>query len=726
MRLKLLLVLFAWLPCMALWSQSRVARKDTVAYKVGYYDIKKQTKVFLVAEKLNVNPDIIVTLNKFRNIEQNLYKDQRIKIPVYPRGYKYQPEKETAPVSAPPTLIEQITVQPSNDTSAVDEDAMPLAPDIQQIKSEQEYKPTSTQLGEPAVEHKPVEGVVDTHLITEVVVPEQAPVVVEDVVPTVSTDVPVTPTLQPSENPSEDSATLELMDVMLELNEAILAGTIASIDSIDAEDASDLSEGNVEDVLRRMRKARNRVLLRPELLTIRDSLTLDIANQKMERSKVIARLEEFNRQQELRKAEEARKAEEQLLLLAQASQPIPVKQSGGRKSNIVTGPAMPVFDNEADKEKKRKAEPLPLDTIIVIDLEPWKAIKSEKSFAYETHPVLGTDIKTNNAITIDAPVVQEKKIDTAVIVSKPEKFESDTAFFASIKEATRIADSVANANRDRKLDANGNPVVISGTVQRQPGGGTQQKIVPHFAATVTEQDYRQYYSSNTPEYLIPVDTVRRVKAEFFLRRAEKSLEEKNLKNTQQYLKKSLELNPNYFDAWLMSADLEAMYGSQTKAMKHYEICSKIDSTQHRLWYKMAGLNQLIKHRKDALDCYNKAIEIIPNDVLSRMSRAAILSDMKQYDKSLDDYNYITQINPAYAYVYKARGIVYHLNKNFELAIQDFNTFLAIEKKPDASVYYYRGLSKLATNQLLDGCLDLSKASGYGYKAADKAIAKSCE
>jgi tetratricopeptide (TPR) repeat protein len=703
---------------LGLSAQSKSAKRDTVSYKVGYYDIKKQTKVFLVAEKLHVNPQIIVTLNKFRSVEQNLYKDQRIKIPVYPRGYKYEPEKDVAPVSVPPSVIQQMNVQPGKDTSSEDDEPTPLRPDIDQIRTEREYIPSKPN---QEVVEAPTKEVEPQQLDTAVSIPMEA--ITSDTAPPIS----IVETVSASENPSEDSSALELLDVMMELNDAILAGTLASLDSIDAIDSTDLNEGNVEDVMRRLRKARNRVLLRPELLTIRDSLVADIALQKAERIQIVSRLEAYNKQVEQKKADEARKLEEQKRLLAEAQVVPTVKSKETRKTAKFDDPLMPGGDDVKEKEKKRKPELTPLDTVIVIDLEPWKVKKAEQSVFYESHPEFITPAFENTKEQKNTTTIVAVKDTIAAVPASVEKFESDTDYFAQIREATRIADSLANPELYRQSSSTTAPnVVISGTVKRQPGGGENAKIVPHFASTVQEQNYRQYYSSNTPEYLIPVDTVRKVKAEFFLRRAEKSLEEKNFKNTQQYLKKSLELNPNYFDAWLMTADLEAMYGSQTKALKDYTICSQIDSTQHRLWYKMATLYQQIKRKKDALEAYSKAIEIIPTDVLSRMGRAAINSDFKQYERSLEDYNYITTINPAYAYVYKARGIVYHLNKNFEQAIEEFDKYLTLEKKPDGSVYYYRGLSKIATNRLLDGCLDLSKASGYGYKAADRAIAKSCE
>lgn len=108
-----------------------------------------------------------------------------------------------------------------------------------------------------------------------------------------------------------------------------------------------------------------------------------------------------------------------------------------------------------------------------------------------------------------------------------------------------------------------------------------------------------------------------------------------------------------------------------------------------------------------------------------MGRASIYNDWKKYDAAISDYDRVLQINKSYHYAYKARGMVKQLNKRFSEAVDDFTRYLIFEET-DPSAYYYRGLAKIGNNELLDGCLDLSKSAEMGYEAAEKAIKKSCE
>lgn len=222
------------------------------------------------------------------------------------------------------------------------------------------------------------------------------------------------------------------------------------------------------------------------------------------------------------------------------------------------------------------------------------------------------------------------------------------------------------------------------------------------------------------------DSIKRIKAEFFLKRAKKAMSEKNWKNAEEYLQKSIELFPKYFDAWFALAEMDDLYGgSQQRALKEYMTCQTIDSSQLRVYISIGKLYEKMKRKSDAYGAYNKAIELQPNNISALMARAGILYDWKRYDAAIADYNTVVQIDHSYHYAYKARGEVLLLNRNFKDAIDDFTRFLIFEET-DPSAYYYRGVAKIGNNELLDGCLDLSTSASMGYPAAEKAIKKSCE
>jgi tetratricopeptide (TPR) repeat protein len=61
----------------------------------------------------------------------------------------------------------------------------------------------------------------------------------------------------------------------------------------------------------------------------------------------------------------------------------------------------------------------------------------------------------------------------------------------------------------------------------------------------------------------------------------------------------------------------------------------------------------------------------------------------------------------------------------QLAIKEYDKVLELNPR-NASALYQRGIAKILSNSLLQGCLDLSAAQELGNKDAEKAIKKYCE
>jgi tetratricopeptide (TPR) repeat protein len=108
-----------------------------------------------------------------------------------------------------------------------------------------------------------------------------------------------------------------------------------------------------------------------------------------------------------------------------------------------------------------------------------------------------------------------------------------------------------------------------------------------------------------------------------------------------------------------------------------------------------------------------------------MGRASLLMDDRDYEGAIQDYDRLLAVNKYYSPAFKQRGLAKMELRKFTEAITDFNQYLEIED-PDGYVVYQRGISKIYSNNLLQGCLDLSSAQELGFKDAEKAIKKFCE
>ncbi|MFN8323231.1 MAG: hypothetical protein U0T74_11290 [Chitinophagales bacterium] len=695
-----------------MFSGSAVAQetpKDSIPYKIGKYDIKKQEKVFVVAQKLKVDPNIIVRLNKLRNIKQDLVQGQRIKIPVYPKGYVYQPEK---------VVIHR----------SVDQDSAKMA------KLDAMNPETKTA---------------------------QSPLKFFDA--------------------DEDKMRLMMVDAMLELNEAMMQGIQASFDSLNIEDNAGLDEKNIQAMLRKMKRSREKVLLTPYLEHVRDSLTNEITTLKTEKQAIEFRLNPAA----------APIVKTDTIVAEMDTIVYQTKTFADNRPAEKTVTAVMINDEivkddktkievkRNDERKKKLKDYYALDTVIVYDLpssrlEPAPEIHTNKNklpitgvwdtaraidplvpkslwdTARAVNPLVDTNQKQASVKTVDVrkdstialkikvPGMSDSIVIKPILKQLPEvKIEKDTmadikpqltiqetdSALVKIDSAPKTTIFVQDADTITKAYVEGNSDIIAPLPTSQ--------IIPvsdtiHLTDTLSTTEATQVKKEILqPAALSNSDSIRKIKAEFFFKRSQKAMAEKNFRNAEQYLHKSIELFPNYFDAWFALAEMDALFGSQQTALKEYKTCSEIDSTRPKLYINLGNLYAKMKRKTDAYNAYNKVLELSSDNIPALISRASILTDWKKYNEAIADYDRVIQVNRAYHYAYKARGQVKLLTREFATAIDDFTRFLIFEET-DPSAYYYRGLAKLGNNELLDGCLDLSTAAEMGYTAAEKAIKRSCE
>ena len=107
--------------------------------------------------------------------------------------------------------------------------------------------------------------------------------------------------------------------------------------------------------------------------------------------------------------------------------------------------------------------------------------------------------------------------------------------------------------------------------------------------------------------------------------------------------KAIELNPNYFAAYL---DRGVAYG-------------------------------VLGNFDHALAEFNKAIELNPNDPRIYMNRANVYQFKKESDKVVSDYSKVIELNPKIAEAYLERGLFYESLERKSDARKDFHRFLVI-------------------------------------------------
>ncbi len=684
---------------------------DTVAYKIGYYDVKAKQPVIEIAKKLKIEPALIVRLNRLRNVQQDLVKGQRIKIPVYAHGYKYEPG-----VPAKTTT----TAKADNKTVVKKEPA-------ESTRQAEPKKPQSKPAKKPA---KPVE--------------EAKPVQPDWQV-------------QPNYDPELDENNLMLLDATLELNDAMLAGIKASLDTLSKPDPEIKNPNDVKEILARMKRQRDRKELIPYFEFMKDSLSLDNSKLSAQKENILTRLTPYY---EHLKADSIQKVKEQQLAENSAgTQTKPSRKKEKEKPVVAkqdeetTASAKTKKDKSDDKEKlqNEKQQASLRDTIIIYDLGKSPKLKPAKE---KGHPMANkaSAIKPTDTVIAKEPAKQEEEAhevvrvneetatkqpiesksakhdDTEKVATKAKISPHDTVAVAKAKKQTpaKKAEPDVVVIRDEKsataaaIEADKTrPIVDTVIIQDIKSTAEEDETEPK--PTVAKAGEKKYTADTSPNY----DTIQNIKSQFLVKRAQKAIADKKDKLAEEYLAKATDLWKDNYEAWMTMADMDLRNGAPVKALAEYQECVRIDSSRPNLFYKIASLFMQSKKKTEAFQYFTKTISVDPNYILAYMGRASIYSDWKQYDAAITDYNKVLSVNKKYHYAFKARGMVKQLNRNFADAVKDFTEYLAYEET-DPSAYYYRGLAKIGNNELLEGCLDLSKSAEMGYESAEKAIKKSCE
>ena len=132
----------------------------------------------------------------------------------------------------------------------------------------------------------------------------------------------------------------------------------------------------------------------------------------------------------------------------------------------------------------------------------------------------------------------------------------------------------------------------------------------------------------------------------------------------------------------------------------------------------------LKKYREAIQDYNKVIELNPNFVNAYYNRGIAKFNLQDYREAIQDYNKVIELNPNYADAYYSRGNAKGKLQDYRGAIQDFNKAIQLNPKL-AEAYNNRGLAKIISGQKDSGCLDLSKAGELGYAEAYETIRNFC-
>jgi tetratricopeptide (TPR) repeat protein len=122
--------------------------------------------------------------------------------------------------------------------------------------------------------------------------------------------------------------------------------------------------------------------------------------------------------------------------------------------------------------------------------------------------------------------------------------------------------------------------------------------------------------------------------------------------------KTLELNPNYKEAYVLLAQAYNRKGEYEQALIEINRLIKLDPKYSNAYVNRAFIYRKKRDFDKAIADYNKAIELYPSDSFSYSNRGAVYDEQGDFDKALADYNKAVEISPDDWTTYYFRGYFY--------------------------------------------------------------------
>ncbi|MFC1859091.1 tetratricopeptide repeat protein [Thermodesulfobacteriota bacterium] len=114
----------------------------------------------------------------------------------------------------------------------------------------------------------------------------------------------------------------------------------------------------------------------------------------------------------------------------------------------------------------------------------------------------------------------------------------------------------------------------------------------------------------------------------------------------------------------------------------------------------------------ALEYFNKAIRLDPNNALIYNNRGILLKDLGRYEEAIEDHTQALNLDSNFAEAHNNRGVAHYMLGNYQEAIKDCARARQIEPK-FSNAYFNLALAYYKLEDLRSMCHNFRKACNFG-------------
>jgi tetratricopeptide (TPR) repeat protein len=173
--------------------------------------------------------------------------------------------------------------------------------------------------------------------------------------------------------------------------------------------------------------------------------------------------------------------------------------------------------------------------------------------------------------------------------------------------------------------------------------------------------------------------------------------------------KALKINPNHSLALHNVAILKSKKGEPED---FFEKAIESDSTMLAPYLERAYQRMESGYFKGALDDYNSAIALEPNDPEIWLNRGFVKEKLNDFKGAYSDYTQAIAIDEKFDKAWLNRGNVLGKQNKYKEAVEDYTVAISINPEY-AGAYYNRAIAKEKLKQKSEACADILQAEKLG-------------
>ncbi len=193
----------------------------------------------------------------------------------------------------------------------------------------------------------------------------------------------------------------------------------------------------------------------------------------------------------------------------------------------------------------------------------------------------------------------------------------------------------------------------------------------------------------------------------------------------KYLENVIAIAPDYELAYLNLSLVRMNEGDLTEALVLVDKVIERNPNMRKAYYYRATLYKKMGKNDKALKEYDKVEKKFDNNGYHFFLNRAIAEKMSgDALNALEDLNTAIELETENATLYKLRGNVHILLKNYSAAVEDYNEAINLNNG-FSEAYFNRGIANLLGNNRTKACEDFSLSVEFGYEKGEEKLKYFC-